>query len=479
MASKPNKLTRGYSQYQSVPLPETWPLVTDQETRSPEAGFIEKDARLVNCYAEFNAKTQDWQVEKRPGIQAPLNYAAGGVGLGIYNWKTDIYSAFGTKLFKNAVAFATAINSGSRYTFQPSNPGAAAVLMTKNRSAGYYTDGAVLTQIVDADYPATTVPGIAYLDGTFYIMRTDGGVQGSAIDDPSSWDPLNLIIARNEPDAGVGLIKHQTYVVAIKEWSTQAFYNAGNATGSPLGRVDGFMEYYGCRNGDSIVEIDGIHLWVSSNRSGGCQLVKLEKLQLSVVSTPPVDRILTNFGSGLLAFGMKLGGHKFYVLLISSANFNLVYDIDQKLFYRWTDSTGLSYWPFGAATFTGFDIMLQRMDTNQTNLCDTDFTVPNDNGALIPVDIYTGNFDFGVDRRKTQNWMAFDADIVEGSFIDVRSTDDDYSTWSNFRRVDLGQNQPTLIGMGTFYQRAYHIRHRCNKPFRIKRLGMQLDIGTL
>lgn len=479
MANRPNKLARGYTQYQSVPLPERWPLVTDQETRSAsEPIFLEKDARLVNCYAELNAKTQDYQVEKRPGSILTFGLTGGGNGLGIYSWLNNLYSVSGTKLFKDTAAFASVLDNGSYYRFSQLL-GATPKLVLKNNTQGWFTDGTTLTQIIDVDYPATTVPGIAYLDGTTYVMRPDGGIQGSGIDDVINWDPLNVIIARNEPDKGIALFKHGTYVIALKEWSTQAFYNAGNATGSPLGRVDGFMQYYGCRNGNSVVEMDGMHFWITASKSAGSQLAKLEDLNLSIVSNPVVDRILTEFGTASVGFGMKLGGHRFIIYLLSSAGFSLVYDVDQKLYYRWTNYSADNVWPFISSTYFGNLTYAQHLSDTGIYIVDTDFAYPTDSGHIFPVDIYTGNFDFGIDRRKTLNWMCFDADIVQGSTLQVRNSDDDYTNWTNFRQVDLGQDQPILTKNGTFYQRAYHLRHACATPFRIKNIGLQIDIGTL
>lgn len=475
------RLTRGYTQYPSVDLPERWPLVTDQEARSAEPGYIDKDARLVNAYAELNPKTGEWMVEKRPGYHTGLNHVPGGNGLGIYNWLGDIYSVFSSALYKDFTPFAPGIDSGSYYRFQQVL-GATPRLVLKNLAQGWYTDGTVLTQITDVDYPALTCVGLAYLDGTLYVLRPDGGIQGSAIDDPATWDPLNVIIARNEPDKGVAIIKHGTYVVALKEWSTQAFYNAGNVTGSPLGRVDGAMFYYGCRNGNSVVEIDGMHFWVSSNRFAGCQLVKLESLQLSVVSTPVIDRFLTDFGAATVGFGMKLCGHRFYVLLVSAANFTLVYDLDTKIWSRWTDTAGTSFWPFSNSTYDGLGRTIIQHNTNsRTYFCESDFVQPTDDGVIFPVDIYTGNFDFGVNRRKQLNFMAFDTDVVPGSILQVRNNDNDYEAgkWTNFRNVNLGQKRPILTKCGSFYQRAIHLHHARATPFRIKAIDLQLDIGTL
>jgi len=477
MANRPSKLTRGYTQFQSVALPERWPLVTDQETRSAEALELNKDARLINCFAEYNPKTQEWEVEKRPAYYQGSLLPGGGNGLGMYSWNNALYSVSGSLLFKDFTPFVNVLDNGSFYQFQQvlGTPR----LVLKNRSQGWYTDGTTLTQITDPDYPATTVPGMAYLDGTLYVMTPNAAIQGSAIDDPTSWDPVNTIIARNEPDLGIGLIKHQNYVVALKQWSTQAFENVGNPTGSPLARVDGAMYYYGCQNGNSITEIDGEHFWISRNKSAGAQAVKLSQLQLTVISTPVIDRILTRFSNGAFGYSVKICGHKFWILTIGST-FSLVYDVDQKLWYRWTDYTGNAPFPMSASSYdsVGVTYVLGQSDSRFYKLEDS-FTQTTDNGLIYPVDIYTGNFDFGVDRRKHLNVKTFDTDVVPGSELLVRCSDNDYKDYTNFRKVDLSQNRPQLVNCGSFYKRSYHYRHQKATPFRISSVGLQIDIGTL
>jgi hypothetical protein len=75
--------------------------------------------------------------------------------------------------------------------------------------------------------------------------------------------------------------------------------------------------------------------------------------------------------------------------------------------------------------------------------------------------------------------MRFNADQTDGSVLYVRASEDDYQTWSNFRKVDLSKKRPILTGLGTFYRRAYHFRHYCNTKFRIRSVDLQMDIGTL
>jgi len=111
-------------------------------------------------------------------------------------------------------------------------------LIIKTSKSMYIIDSETLsvTAVVDADYPAITVPGTAAVDGYVFVMDPLGVIYNSDLEDPTSWNALNFITAEIESDYGVALTKHLNYVLALGTRSYELFDNAANATGSPLGR---------------------------------------------------------------------------------------------------------------------------------------------------------------------------------------------------------------------------------------------------
>ena len=325
------------------------------------------------------------------------------------------------------------------------------------------------------------VKGFAYLDGTLYVMDPTGAIYGTKnLDDPTTWDSLNKIIARIEPDSAVFLTKNLSYVIAFKQWTTEAFYDAGNVVGSSLAPVQGLKIDIGCISGETVQEIDGTLIWVTFNRTVSPQVALMNNLQVQIVSTPQVERILDQADfTGASSWIIKHGGHRFYLLNLPANNRTLAYDIDQKLWMPWTDASG-NWWPIVAATFqTGQKHIVQHATNGKLYYTEGDYEYPTDDGVVFPVDIYTPNFDAGVDRRKHLNTMEFGADQTPGSTLQVRCSDDDYRTWSNFRLVKLSNKRPMLTNCGTFKRRAYHFRHACPTPLRIKYVALQMDVGTL
>ena len=461
----------------TVALPKSWPLVTPPENRSDSTS---KDARLVNCFGE-KQKDGSYQIYGRAGLVESSRPPAGNAtARGMYNWLGDSYAIFGATLYKNGVAVAGTLDTtNGSYKFS-SCLGATPKLQLGNGVKAYNYDAAGgLVLISDAQFPAAFVKGWAYLDGTTYVATATAHVLGSDINDPVNWDVLNDILAQIEPDAGVALAKQLVYVVLFKQWTTEVFYDAGNATGSPLGTVQGAKVAYGCITADGVAGMDDVLFWPSTNRGVMPQVVKLEGLKAEVISTDPIERLLDGADfTTTYAFTVKKHGHRFYVLTIVAANLTLVYDMDERLWHQWTDTSG-NYFPFVSSSFSGLTTYLQHATNGRIYTFDESYYT--DAGDVIVKDIYTPNFDADTRRGKYLAMMLFDADQTEGSVLEVRCNDKDYSptAWTNFRSVDLSRQRPSLADCGTFTRRAYHFRQKKQTAFRIRAVELQLDLCAL
>ena len=221
------------------------------------------------------------------------------------------------------------------------------ILKTSHHAWVYDGDADTLTEVTDADYPALTVPGAAYLDGTYYVMTPAGELYGSDIEQPLVWTALNFLTAETEPDQGVSIRKYLNYVVAFKQWSTEFFYDAqGAAPGSPLLPAENLFMQVGCAAARSIAQTDTAIIWLAQNKEGslgasaGRSIVLLEGTQVRAISSPYVDRIVT--GDNLTevhAKAFKHKGHSFYELTLIASNITLVYCLGTKQWYQWTSRT--------------------------------------------------------------------------------------------------------------------------------------------
>lgn len=514
---------------QSPDAPKRLPLVVTPDNRDDSTS---KDARLVNCYLEKGLSEGDYHIYKRPGTLAQSNPpGASAAGQGSYNWQGDIYTIFGGTFYKNGISKGTVDATGGVYAWSQSL-GTPARLVLGNGVNAYTWDGTSLLQIQtagatitagsfvvgvtytivtvgdtdftaigatantigisfvatgvgtgdgtasEAAFPSPFVKGFAFLDETTYVMNAQAEIQGSNLNDPTYWDPLNSLTAQIEPDGGVALSKQLAYVIAQKQWSTEVFFDQANATGSPLGTVQGAKVNYGCVSADSLQDIDGTLLWICSNRSAAPQVIMMDALKGEIISTKAIDRLLAGADfTTVYSLQYKGDGHKFYIVTIKNANLTLVFDLVERAWSQWIDVNG-NYFPFVSSTYT---TNLQHLFQHETNgyMYYASPLYNNDNGSIITIDIYTPNYDGDIHQRKVLDRMDFIGDKTPGSTLNVRFSDNDYQSWSNYRQVDMNQTTPFLTRMGTFRRRAFNLRHQSNTDFRLMAIELTMRIGVL
>jgi len=372
-----------------------------------------------------------------------------------------------------AVISGPGIPSGSYVTLINST-----TVFTISANATATATGVVLS-VQGAGFPQYTVPGVAWLDETAYVMDVYGVIYGSNLNDLTTWvTSVNNIKASSEQDGGMAIARQSSYVVAIKQWTTECFYDAANPTGSPLLPVPNSKEPFGCVNGYSLTSIADRLIWLGTNRSGAKQVVMMENLKCKPISTSPIDRLLDN-ANCTLAWGWshKEMGHTFYGLTLPNANLTLVYDLTSGVWYQWTDSNG-NYFPIIDSTFNSSQGHILQHATANT-LLTLSATNYNDLGSLFPVDLYTPKFDGGTRFNKLLTSLEVVGDTTPGSILKVRFSDNDYQSWTNFRNVNLFDSRPMLWDCGTFRQRAFHFRHLSNTPMRIASVDLQVQLGTL
>ena len=188
------------------------------------------------------------------------------------------------------------------------------------------------------------VRGIAFLDNYFFVMDTNATIWNCALNDATTWSGLNFITADIEPGAGVALFKMNDYVVALKTWSTEFFYDAGNSPGSPLSAVVNKYNMIGCASGDSLAEVNGVRFWISQTKQKGRSISTMVDLQsvegqaqLSKVSNPDIDRIVNlSTLATVYSMGLQIGGHAFYILTLVDLNITLAFDMITNSWAIWT-----------------------------------------------------------------------------------------------------------------------------------------------
>lgn len=369
----------------------------------------------------------------------------------------------------DVVTSVTITNPGSGYTSPPS--------VTINPDTG--GTGATANCVLSG-FPSTPLAaGVAFIDGYVVVGTTSGYLYTSDLENASLWNPLNYVAVEAEPDNLVGICKHLNYVLAFGEWSTECFYDAAISPGSPLARQDSARLEIGCADGNSIVQFEQAVMFVGKSRSHGKSVYIMDGLAPVKVSTRYIEKYLNaDQDTDMDAFVFKISGHTFYVLTLHDTDLTFVYDVDEKQWYNWTSyySGGEHYWlPTYYCEFNNSYYALLH-DTGILASISTDYT--SDNGSSIYCRAVTSILDSGTTKRKFWQRAEVVGDKVNATMY-IRHSNDDYTTWSNYRSVNLSASRPQLYQLGADRRRAYEFLVTDNVAIRLQAVEMDVEGGEM
>lgn len=460
------------------------PLSMHMESRTASTA---KDARLVNCYTETSEDIQ--YVIKRPGTSTLTltPSIANATGQGIISFNGKLYTGIGSKLYEITSAGATA-DKGSiaAGTLSFSRTSQVPYLFLHNGTAGWTLNGSTgtLAAISDLDFPPNQTPalplahGAVYLDDMVFVMTTTGRIYNSAIEDPTSWGALDYISKIAEPDGGVAIVKHLNFIVAFGQWSGEFFYNAGLSPGSPLERSSSYKMDIGCAVGTSLLEFGQTAAWIGQSRETGRGVYILEGVSPVKISTPAIERYLNASTLATVeAFATTIAGHTFYCLTLTDLNITLVCDINEKRWVQWgTDSSGSDIaWKYSDITSLGGVSYLQNKTTGQISTLST--SVYQDETTNINYRIVTYKIDAKSHNRKFWNHLEIIGD-KSAATLQLKHSDDDYTTWTLYRNIDLSIERPIIRQLGSARRRAYEIFSTSNVYIRLQAAEILIKEGT-
>jgi len=349
-----------------------------------------------------------------------------------------------------------------------------------------YAGAAATASMALNAFPTNPACGLVYLDGYVFAMNVEGQIYQSDQEDPTSWNPLNYITAKAESDLGVAIAKHLNYLVAFKQFSTEFFYDAANPVGSVLSVNASARLELGCATGDSVQSFEETVLWMTNAKEGGRQVAMLNGLQAVPISTPAIEKFLNASSlSGVYSWAYKIAGHTFYGLVLTDQDITLVYDLKEKEWHYWT--TSKAYIGGGEGYFECTFVQPFPIGGNTTYVLDAVtsnvYTISPENYhdpfGPISMRVVTQRLLLGTYNRKVNSCLTLTGDSIN-DIINVRHTDDDYNSWSNYRQLDLSLTKPCLYNLGSFKRRAYEFFYTGNYPLRLENAELQLsgDFGS-
>jgi hypothetical protein len=401
-----------------------------------------------------------------------------------------MYTVIGNKLYATDVTGAPSSVSIKTLTtstgavgfteFQGNNT----YLVILDGTKGYYISTTnVVTEITDGDFPTPHAVTPVYLDGFLFVMADTGEVFNCDVGDITTWQASNFIEPESFPDAGIALARQSNMVVAFSERSVEYFYDAANASGSPLSPADQYVKQYGLASTGSIAQHESTLIFVARSAAGNCFVVMHEGTKESPISTQAVDRILNGEGADIVdswAYLVRQVGHSFYVLNLPTQSRSLVYDLTTQLWHEWNwqdtnDVQGVFPMIQAMESDNGL-FFLHQADGWLYEMSGT--TYQDGNGEPINVNLQTSRFDGDTAKVKFCSKIELLGDRqTTTSDVSIYWSDDDYQTWSSART--LGTNGRAYIyRCGSFRRRAFLLVHVANTPFRVESLELDLEVGV-
>lgn len=467
-----------------------------------------KDERLVNC---FRVKDGDRQYFiKRPGWAIFSTYATGkeadSAGI-VWTGKSPgdniivgAHTGGNSTIYKvdntaTATSLGAITGTASHISETVVGGNATVVVVSSDNTLWYYDAGAtvaVMTKVADADYPGnaglTIVGGMVHMDGYAFVMDSTGRIWNSDVNSITAWTSTSFIDCSAYPDLGSGVRRVKNQILGFGPESMQAFYNFGNATGSPLSRIDTSTARVGLGNSLAITAISDSLFFVGQIPSGGPSFFKYDGA-LSRIGTPVIDNYLR--ANGLTAArligvtSLRFFGRSFVIILIGVSNStylnHLAYCVEEKEWFEISYSSGIG------------QIISTRSDNNQLsffpsgsslNYFTPTATVYTDGGQAFTATMQTGFDDFGTSNRKFYNELSVVADIAAStSTLTIAVCDDDSANYTTIGTVDLSSNFP-LMRCGASNpskgnKRSWRATHSANLQFRIERFELpNVQIGN-
>lgn len=449
-----------------------------------------KDSYWLNAYGEIqkNKATQENEVvvQKRPGSSTPVASVGSGGVRGMWLWKDlgRIYIAIGADIYVYSANNPLILVASLIGVFGTTSGdvGFEEFLYSTATTKLVATDGTTLVTIDSANVVVASVgqpvhqPYPVFLDGYLFVVKTNSSsIYNSDLDNPLTWVGGDFIDAEMRPDQINRIASLSNYIVAFGSKTIEYFYDAANASGSPLSRNDSPMKQVGYIGG--FAKIAGKVFFVGEEAESAPSVWMLEDFKITEVGVEAIDRHLEGNDPTVYGAIVSFNGHDFYVFSTSAATYAL--DIGNKLWGRWSYKSGNTF-PITYSVFrtssTNFSKCYFVTNIDQSlNVFDN--LLFQDSATSFPVQVVTDNEYFDSYNRKSCNRLTIYGDRVNADIL-VQTSDDDYQTWSTGQTINLNQEMPCKYRWGMFRRRAHKLSYTGNAQIRLFKIELDVNLGN-
>jgi hypothetical protein len=434
------------------------------------------DQRKVNSIYEpvTNALTQKTTLYlvKRPGV-ADVGSTYGATGQVAYLWEVAagattnaaanrwVFSTSGNDIRASDTSTTTVIATASGYApafvDKTAISGTDTVVVQLRNASGtqtvwHSTAIATFTQISDSEFTALAHQGkMEHLDG-FGFISTRNRIYNSDLNSVSSWSATGYIERQTTQDIATGLGKFGSQIISWGTATMEVYRNAGNATGSPLEAVKELSKDVGLPS--TIVTgqrhyyttLGNALYWRGANPTG---VFAYNGQTVEKISSPAIDKILAERQH---YFVSRIGfqGQRAVVIGLdlpdATTQRSLLYFPAWKDWFEWTSTV------FIPQASPRLEDVCLGVGANQHKLYAMSTASDNwqDAGSN-----YTWTHQFRIPKNGSyvtrMPMFGLVGDTAASTLnISVQFSDDDYTSFSTARSIDMSAVKKNLYGCGAF-----------------------------
>jgi hypothetical protein len=490
--------------YSSQRIPVAWDLVLQAVSTSTDYPLLSGMTNMVPY--KVPDSEGDLYAETRYGFAADQVVAGSNyVCRGMYVWEKTpgtiyyycvvvntatgicyVYTSTNGTTWSTVVNWSQTSTYPARFTEYITSTNTKYLILVTGTKGYRFTDNTSPTEITDADFPTPHVPWPVVLDGYLFLAKSEtGDIYNSDLDDPTAWTAGSFISSELYPDDIRALVKIDNYLLAIGAQGSEYFYDAANATGTPLARVEGASLPFGTTFPNSIASsFDKVTFFANTN-DGGYSMVSISGMKYELIPAEAMVHILTNqtfngviTQTGVRGYYLRMQGELFYILN-SKGNENDTDPEDYVYCYSFKNKRWCLFNLAGAARFPVFfsisgttlkpltyvaghtttGVFLGTMSAGYPNdvLPEGPFSIVQE--AIIPPQA------FGTLNRKTMSrlgvfYTTYDAVIA----LTLSYSDDGNVTFSTGRNPihTVQGGAPFITQLGEFRYRGFKIYNPAN-----------------
>jgi hypothetical protein len=446
-----------------------------------------KDFRLINLMTEVVTSAigdqKKYYIKSRPGMTTSYTTNA-AVGRGMYNWIVSgtsyIMNVSGNKVYYNGTLVLTLSTSTGQVGFTEfvSSTGVVSLVLVDGTNGYVFSAPGTYTQITDADFPTPHIPHPVFMDGYLFLAKSGTqDIYNSNLDDPALWTSGEYISAEMYPDKIVALSKNNNYIYAIGSNSVEYFYDAANATGSPLARHASAVQQFGTVAPASVIQTEKEVIFIGETGNGGHTVWTIDGFKEKEIGIPAIKSALLGEGSNLAsatAFCVRVSGQKCYVVCLTTRT--LVYSFSTEMWHEWATGTSIFTGNLGTDGPNGSAYILDKSNGKVYLMDEMKYT---DAGTAITCTAISAKLDFDNMNRKFMHRLTLVGDVPDDTYVDstvnVSWSDDDYKTWSTPVALIFNGDLPAIFRLGQFRRRAIKLTYALPHLLRLE--GMEVDIN--